>query len=267
MFTGFAAYALSAGETRRQMTFREAAAMSATFDNDFEQEPIDATRATSTNSNGCLWGAVGCGILVVLLAVAAVAGIMWVKSKARQFGTDVAASAIKSGLTDMDIPGDQRKRIDARIDEVSQLFKDGVLSLEDVGRVFERLQKSPLLSSGMAMYFEQTYVADSGLSTEEKAEAEITARRFIRGAADGEISRDTTEAVLDEISEKDSDGNRQFPEQLADDELRAFLSAMSEAANEAGIPEDAAEINFADEFDRVIDAALAEAGVVAEAVE
>ena len=215
--------------------------------------------------SGCMIAGIGCGAITLILVAAGAYGVWWLKGNIRQVGTDFAVTAMKDSLKELEIPDEQRDRIDARIDEVGQLFKDEQLTMEQVGGIFAKLSESPLMSAGIALYFQRAYVRDSGLSEEEKTAAELAARRFIRGSIDEEISEATRESVLDEISEKDEEGARQFPESLADEQLRGFVASMKKAADDAGVAEDIPEINLADEFDVIIDQALAEAGVGAGA--
>lgn len=214
--------------------------------------------------SGCAIAAIVCGVLLILFLIAATLGILWVKNNARRLGADFTTSAMKDALGEVEIPDDQRERINARIDSVGQQFKDGELELEQVGTIFEKIIESPLMSAGMSLFFKRTYLKSSGLSDEEKEAAEVAIQRFARGVIDKSIPKQTSEAALDIISTSDADGNREFKEQLSDDELRAFLAAISTAADDAGIPATVPEFNFADEFDKAVDEALGNFGATAE---
>ena len=210
--------------------------------------------------SGCAIAGIGCAVIVVLGLIAAVLVGFWVAKNARELGTDLAVSAMKEGLNELEVPDDQRKRMHARIDDVGQQFKDGKLELQQVGAIFEKLSKSPILPAGVSLFVKRVYIRDSGLDEEEKAAAHIAIQRFSRGVIDGSIPEAKREAVLDMISTKDMNGNRQFQQKLTDDELRAFIKAVTETADEAGVPPEVPEINFADEFDKAIDEALDEFG-------
>lgn len=210
--------------------------------------------------SGCAIAGIGCAVVVVLGAIAAVLVGFWVANNAREFGTDLAVSAIKEGLNELEVPDDQRQRMHARIDEVGQQFKDGKLELQQVGAIFEKLSESPILPAGVSLFVKRVYIRDSGLDEEEKAAAHIAIQRFSRGVIDRSIPDAKRESVLDTISTKDINGNRQFQQKLTDDELRAFIKAVTETADEAGVPSEVPEINFADEFDKAIDEALDEFG-------
>jgi hypothetical protein len=210
--------------------------------------------------SGCAIAGIGCGVIVVLGLLAVVIGGWWVARNVRDFGTDFAVAAMKEGLNELEVPDDQRKRMHDRIDDVGQQFKDGKIEIEQVLAIFEKLSKSPILPAGVSLFVKRVYIRDSGLNTEEKAAGDIAIQRFSRGVIDGSIPEAEREAVLDMISTKRPDGNREFKQKLTDDELRDFLKAVTETADEAGVPADVPEINFADEFDKAIDEALGDVG-------
>ncbi len=214
--------------------------------------------------SGCAIAAIICGVLFAMVVVVAALGIWWLKNNARQFGTDIATSAMKDALDEVEIPDDQRQRIDARIDGVGQRFKDGELEFEQVVAIFERISESPLLSAGMSLFFKRAYLKDSGLSEEEKQAAEVSIQRFARGVIDKSIPKETSDAALNIISHEDREGAREFKGKLSDDELRAFLAATTTAADEAGIAATVPEFNFADEFDKAVHEALGDVGLTAE---
>lgn len=209
--------------------------------------------------SGCAIAGIGCGVIVVLGIIAAVVGGLWVANNVKELGTDIAVTAMKEGLNELEVPDDQRERMHDRIDDVGQQFKDGKLELEQVAAIFKKLSESPILPAGVSLFVKRVYIRDSGLDDEEKVAADTAIQRFSRGVIDGSIPEAKREAVLDMISTKDHQGNRQFEQELTDDELRAFLKAVTETADEAGVPAEVPEINFADEFDKAIDEALGEA--------
>ncbi len=210
--------------------------------------------------SGCAIAGIGCGVIVVLGLIAVAVTGLWFANNAREFGTDFAVAAMKEGLNELEFPDDQRERMRDRIDDVGQQFKDGKLDIEQVGAIFERLSKSPILPAGVSLFVKRVYIRDSGLDEEEKAAADTAIQRFARGVIDNSIPEAKREAVLDMISTKKVNNNREFKQKLTDEELRAFLKAVTEAADEAEVPAEVPEINFADEFDKAIDEALGEFG-------
>lgn len=234
-----------------------------------DQEAVPEKKGLS----GCAIAGIGCSVIIVLLLIAVGVGAWWISRHGRQFGTDFAAAAMKEGLRELDVPDEQRQRMHARIDDVGKRFKEGELELEQVAMIFQKLSQSPILPAGVSLFAKRVYIRDSGLDDDEKQAAHLAIQRFSRGVIDELIPETERESVLDMISTKDPNGNRQFKQKLTDAELRAFVAAAGKAADDAGVPDKVPEINFADEFDKAIDEALSEFGmspmnpVMPEAVE
>ena len=190
------------------------------------------------------------GILVAGIAV------WWISATARGFGADLASGAMKSGLRELKLPGDQEQRIFARIDEVTQEFKDEKITLEQVVLIFKEIAEGPLMPAGMSLLVERAYLDESDFEEQEKDAARIATRRFTHGTIRQIISEQQANSVLDTISSVNGEGERTFRHPITDEELRAFVAAAKQAADDAGVPEDVPEVNFADEFDKAIDDAL-----------
>ena len=225
-------------------------------ESDFFEPDDQEVQPKKKGLSGCAIAGIGCGVIVVLLLIVAGIGAWWVSKHGRQLGTDFAVTAMKEGLKELDVPDDQRQRMHARIDEVGQQFKEGKLELQQVGAIFEKLSQSPILPAGVSLFVKRVYIRDSGLDDVEKEAAHLAIQRFSRGVIDESIPEAERESVLDRISTKDLNGNRQFKQKLTDAELRDFIEAVTKAADDAGVAAEVPEINFADEFDKAIDEAL-----------
>lgn len=71
------------------------------------------------------------------------------------------------------------------------------------------------------------------------------------------IPQQELDTVLDTISEKKNNRDeREFKHPISDEELREFITKAKQAADDANVPEEVPEVNFADEFDKAIDEAL-----------
>jgi hypothetical protein len=184
------------------------------FESD-DQDEIPQKKGLS----GCAIVGIGCGVIVVLALIAAVIGGFWIANNGREFGTDLAVSAMKEGLNELEVPDEQRTRMHDRIDEVGEQFKEGKLEMQQVVAIFKKLSESPILPAGVSLFVKRVYIRDSGLDDAEKAAADIAIQRFSRGVIDKSIPEAKREAVLDMISTKRADGNREFKQKLTDDEL------------------------------------------------
>ena len=203
--------------------------------------------------------AIGCFILTIILCLTCGLGIWWITANLRTVGTRMTRAMLKLGIQEMKLPDDQQSRIFDRIDNVSQQFQEEKISFEQLERIFQKLAESPLFPAGSALLAERVYLDQSGLGDDEKEAGKLAIRRFTRGSLEQSISEQRNGEVLDIISTWNPETkNREFLENLSDQQLRHFIAEAKRAADEADVVENIPEINFADEFDRAIDQALSE---------
>ena len=191
------------------------------------------------------------------LGILGVAGTFWAINNWRFLAAESSSLFIKSAVRELQIPVAQRKRINQRLDQLAQQFTDGELTDEQLGRILKNIVEGPLLPAGSVLVVERQYLDDSGLDAVEKEAARGAIQRFAHGSLDESIPPETVSEVLDTISESGGpEGQRKFRQFLTDDELRDFVTAATEAADKAGVPAEVPDVNFADEFDKAVDAAL-----------
>ena len=226
-------------------------------DSDFFNNPDDIGRTTDKpGMSGCAKVGLGCGTIVLITLIAAGIGLWQLANNARKIGAELAGTAMKEGLKELRLPPDQQQRIFGRIDEVSRRFINEEITLKEVGEMFKEISEGPLIPAGMALVIDRVYLDESGFDDDEKAAARATVRRFTHGTIRGMIPDDQVETVLDTISTKKKDGERSFRHPLTDDELRTFIASAKQAADDSDVSEDVSKVNFADEFDKVIDESL-----------
>ncbi|MEE3373338.1 MAG: hypothetical protein VX346_28640 [Planctomycetota bacterium] len=216
------------------------------------------TAATPKKSKGCRNLMIGCGCLTAVSLLLALAGTFWVARNWRFLAAQTGSLVIKSTIRELQIPSAQRQRINQRLDQLAQQYTDGDLSEEQLGRILQNITTGPLLPAGSALVVERQYLDNSGLDTTEKEAARRAIQRFAHGSLNESIPSDTVGDVLDTISDSGGpEGQRTFRQSLSDDELRDFIAAAIEAADDAEVPAEVPDINFADEFDKAVDEALA----------
>ena len=220
---------------------------------DFLNEPAEQTKPPMS---GCAKVAIGCGIVSGILLILLVIAGVWVSQNLTRLGADIGTAMMTAVVKEADLPEDQEQRIIARINEVGDRFKRGEINSRQVENLLKSFMDGPLLPASTAIVVKKAYIDKSGLTEEEIAAAEIAVQRFARGAVEQSIPDSRRDAVLDRISTSRGPNNRQFKQKLTDDELRQFIEDATAAADEAGVPEDVPAINFADEFDKVVDEAI-----------
>lgn len=196
--------------------------------------------------------ALGCGCLVVVALLGVAATTFWVANNLDR----MVAGATKAVIEGVGLPDDQEQRILARIDELAEQIRNGEISEEEGGAIIKNILEGPILPAAISLGVIRGYIDESGLDDEEKQAGRTAVYRLTHGAIYQMIPQEKLDPVLDHISTRKANNQREFRQSLSDDEVRAFIAAAKEAAGEAGVPEDLPEINFADEFDKAVDKAL-----------
>src|SRR5262245_22685826 len=76
---------------------------------------------------GCLWTA-------AVLTIVAVLAVVWFFTRGQQWVVNKGAQAIKQSIEAADLPAAEKDELGAQIDRIASAFREGRLSLEQVGK-------------------------------------------------------------------------------------------------------------------------------------
>ncbi len=155
-----------------------------------------------------------------------------------------------------DLPPDQKRRIVVQIDRLVGEYKAGRVNFQQLQQVAEEFSESPLFGLLMVLAASEKYIEPSGLSADEKNDARIAMQRVARGVYEKLITPDKIEPLLDFVSRKDSQGNRQFETTVSDENLKNMIAECRRLADDAKVPEGAFEIDAAAEVEKAVDRAI-----------
>jgi hypothetical protein len=195
--------------------------------------------------------------IIAILVIFVAAGVYAVKNRQIWIahGITAAMNAIinKSGL-----PPQEKSQVTEIIYQINQDYLSGEISAAELGLIFKGMAECPALTIGLVTQFEHSYVLPSGLNKVEKLTADKDLNRLAMGLSNGQISWQISETILAEISDLGEDGNHHLrgPGEVSDEDIRAVLVAVKNAADEAGIPEIEAQVDISDEFKKSVEKAL-----------
>lgn len=215
--------------------------------------------ASNNWMKGCLLGCLGAVVVTLILGTVAT---IWVYRNWRTWFSAGATQAVNQAIDSSELPPEEKNQIKVDVDRFFVAFRDGRVSMEQFGRLVQKLVESPLMSTLVASAAEKKFLDGSGLSQEEKAEAKVTLQRFLRGSIDEKIDQASVDAALRHVADRQPDDSWRFRDKVSDADLRAFLAAAKKAADDAQIPEQPQEFDPSDEVKRIIDEALAEPAAV-----
>lgn len=203
---------------------------------------------------GCLGCFLGCLGVIVILAILGAIGAYYVAQKAPDFVRDTIAK----GVEESDLKPEDKQMVMQQVDRLVEGYKEGKVDLQGLGTFAEDFVQSPLMDLLIAFGAKVKYIDESGLTPEEKAEAERTLQRVARGVIEDKISQDELDIALNHISNEVGQ-SRQFKEEVTDEELRAFLKECKRLADEAMIPDEEMQVDIGGELKKLVDKALGEA--------
>ena len=208
-------------------------------------------------ASGCKSVAIGCGcVFAVVLLLLGAAGV-YLAFHWREYAASLAKATARAAVTESGLSQEDQGRLLTRIDQIADDFVAGKISQEQITRIAAEIMNSPVLPMGVVIAADQSYVAPSGLSEEEKEAARRTLQRFARGAFEKTISESDVQEVLEMMTE--SQGNtHKVREHLTDDELRRILEVAKGKADAVEVPDEPYEIDVVGEIEAAISRALNE---------
>jgi hypothetical protein len=200
----------------------------------------------------------GCLIAVAIVFVLVIAGGIFVYMNARGWSASLMQTVAVEAVNQSDLPESEKPEIIAVFEDLTEAFRNGDVTLEELAGVFEDPQESPAFAMGLVMQFEGAYVGQSGLGDDEKAAAKLTLNRTAQGLADGRLSWDQATDILKPVTVKDADGDDDLlmPDETNDEQIRAVIANAEAAVTEAGITDAYKEIDLSEEFRKHIEARL-----------
>ncbi len=192
----------------------------------------------------------GCLIAVAIVVVLVVAGVIFVVMNARGWAASAMQAVATEAVNQSDLPASEKPEIIAVFDDLTEAFRSGDVTLEELGEVFNGIDRTPVFALGMVLQFEGAYVKPSGLSDQEKEAAKLTLNRTAQALADDRLSWDQAKAILKPVTVIDENGNSDLlmPGQTTDEQIREVIANAVAANADAGITDEYKDIDLSEEF-------------------
>ena len=209
------------------------------------------------SGGGCTTVIIGCLVFSLVLA-AIVCGVgYYVYLNATTMVANFMESQANELIDSSDLPDGQKQEMKQQISRVAKGYRDGEVSLEQVGQIGEKLAKSPAFTAIPIEVARSKYILPSGLTEEQKAETTKELQRVAHGMFEKEITEDELKTLLDgRIADLDAEGELQFRDSVSDEELLSLSEAAKKLADEKGIPDEDFNIDLAAELKKAIDEVL-----------
>ncbi|HZN36769.1 MAG TPA: hypothetical protein VFB80_23225 [Pirellulaceae bacterium] len=212
-----------------------------------------------SSGSGCWIGAlIGCLGAIVLSVVLCGVGAWWVKNNVTNLIATVAREAIVSVIKESELEQQEKTEVIAQIDRVVDAVKSGKLKPEELEKLFNEMQDSPIFVLIQIYGVEKVYLEPSGLSAEEKQAGKRVFERAFRGIHEKKIAHSDFEAAMPEsMRHQGDDPEMKRPQQVSDEDVKKLIANLKKLADDAQIPDEAFQIDISDELKKDIDKVLA----------
>ena len=198
---------------------------------------------------GCL------GFFFILLLLCGGAGVYFYYN-AGTMVAGLARTVIVEMVNQSELTAEDKQQVIAQVDRVIDAYKAGRLTTQDMEKVAQELQKSPLPVMFMTYAAKAKYIDQSGMTDAEKQAANQALMRFGRGVIDKKISESDAQALFDSVTEPGPGNDKKLKDSLTDQELRDLIAKAKKLADDAEIPEEIPAVDIGDEIERVLNTAL-----------
>lgn len=212
------------------------------------RRPLAATRRGNLLV-GCL------AVLGVIVVVAVVGGII-VAMNWKSWTAGAMNAGMKAVVAETKLPAEQAGRINIQIDQLTAAFENGDVTLQDLGLVIEALEDHPLLPVGVLEYIQYNSLKAPGLTDEERAAGMLATQRLQRAMIDGLMGLNDLDPILEPISQRDSDGDLQPIQNPTAPQVRLYIEAAGNKADELGVPNEPYDVDLAEQIERLINDTL-----------
>jgi hypothetical protein len=203
----------------------------------------------------------GCLIALAVLLVILLIGGWYVYSHWKGWAATVVQKGTEAVVAESGLPDTQKSQILADVQSLSNDFKDGKISLDQLSQVMKEIADSPLLPLAGVQAARTKYIETSDMKPEEKAAAILSLQRFARGIYEKKITpaQSAIDDAVKPITTLKPDGRWELKERPTRQELDQFIANVKAKADAAKIPEEPFDLNIAAELRKAIDKALGRA--------
>ena len=199
---------------------------------------------------------VGClAVLGVVVVLALIGGVI-VFMNWKGWTASAMNAGMKAAVQESQLPAEQVGRINTQIDQLTGAFESGDVTVEDLGLVLQALENHPILPIGVLEFIEYNSLKAAGLTDEERAAGARATQRLQRALVEGKMVMEDIEPVPEPVSQRDPDGNMQPLQNPTAPQVRLYIEAAQNKANELGIPDEDYDVDVAEQIEGLINDTL-----------
>lgn len=193
-------------------------------------------------------------VIIVLVAFVLVCGgaLTYVVRSWKGWVAGAIRETLVEEIKKSNLPEGQKDRLGHALTQLANGFEEGRVSKEQFGRIMQKLGEGPFLTLILVEGLESRHMELIQPAEADRPEIELTFERFERGIYEGKITETQVQDALSPVATAKDQGMLQIKEDLTADELKAAVENMERAANEAAIPVEPYQVDFASELETIL---------------
>lgn len=207
--------------------------------------------------------------MFMLGGILCVAGVYYVATNIDKWVVGLGREAIVAMVNEASISATEKTEVIAQVDRVVTAYKERKIDQHDLEKALNELNEAPALKVLSLYGLDDLFLTSSSLTEEEIAAGRRSYQRALRGVYEGKFSEEDLYAVLpidadekdggqngDDVGENIRLVNNNGAQAAGDDEIRESLVKLKVMADNAGIPNEAFQLDIGDEVRKVVDRLL-----------
>jgi len=195
-------------------------------------------------------------IICLALVLSCGGAVTYIYLNFRSLAAGILRGPVVRQIQSADLPDDQKAGIAGTIDRLTEDFKNDRLSYPQLAGIFERLGRGPFFVLLQTESAKGLCLGACRPAGEERGRMVRAFQRLQRGVVEGSVTAERVEAALALIQMTDSGNQRAFKPNLTAREARLFVERVRQDADQAGVPDEPYQVDFAGQLQRVVDAVL-----------
>lgn len=184
------------------------------------------------------------GLIFLVLLLICGGCATWLFFNARALVSDALDRVATEMIAQTDLPQEQRERIQKDIGAIITAFKQKDISMAEVGDFLQKLADTNFMDLMAVELVESEYETKVKPDEARQEEVRLVFMRFKRGIVEEAIPESRRKEILDQVVSR-SGQHFEIQEDLTAEELESVVEAMTQAVNEANIPEEEFQVDYA----------------------
>jgi hypothetical protein len=205
-------------------------------------------------------------VVVFLVLVLVCAGVVtYLLRNARRMAAGWVRDIVVAEIQDSSLADQQKDALTNTLNQLADDFEAGGISLHQIGMIGAELAEGPFMTLVFVEVVQARHIETVQLDEQQREEVALTFDRFERGIYEGTIPRDEVEKTLTIVADTNEEGGLELKGTLTETELSAFVDEMKEKADEAKVPDEPYQVDFAGMLQETIHQVLGTAPTTAPA--